>query len=178
VFAFVETPDDVRLGFKLGVDGFANLPGHNWDGTGDPKKFELSDDDLKKLAKKKTPVATLFSHAQAFGQVKAVSDFHAKTLKRLLDNDVDLVLGSDDQQRTNRAELNYWFNLGTLDYGRLLKVVCENTPRAIFPDRKIGKIEDGFEASFLVLLDTPMDNILKLRAISFKVKNGVVLKGR
>jgi hypothetical protein len=176
VYAFTETAEDVRLAFKLGVDGLANMPGHNWDGVGDTKKYELSDDDLKKLAKKKTPVATLFSHALANGQRSAVTAFHAKTLKRLLDNDVNVVLGSNDPQRSNRAELNYWFNLPNIDYARLVKVICENTPRAVFPDRKIGKIEDGFEASFLVLSDTPMENILKIRAISFKVKNGLVLK--
>jgi hypothetical protein len=176
VFAYAETPEDVRLGLKIGVDGFANMPGHNWDGSGDPKKFELADEDVKKLAKKKIPVATLFSHAQAYGPVKAIQDFHTKTLKRLMENDVNLILGSDDPQRTNRAEMNYWFNLGSIDYGRMLKVICENTPRAIFPNRKIGKIEEGYEASFLALLDTPLDNIMKLRAISFKVKNGVILK--
>jgi imidazolonepropionase-like amidohydrolase len=53
--------------------------------------------------------------------------------------------------------------------------MCENSPRAIFPKRKIGKIEDGYEASFIVLSDNPLDNILKIRAISFKVKNGKVL---
>jgi len=174
VFAHVETAEDVALAIKLGVDGLANLPGHNWDGSGDAKQYTLSDDDLKKLAKKKIPVATLFSHAQGNANA-AVQEFHLKTIKSLFDQNVNLVLGSDDQQRTGRVELNYWFNLGGLGYDKLLKVMCENTPRAIFPKRKIGKIEDGYEASFIVLSDNPLVNILKIRAISFKVKNGKVI---
>jgi hypothetical protein len=176
VYAHVETAEDLRLGLKLGADGFANLPGHNWDGTGETKKFELSDADLKALSKKKTPLVLLISHAQGAANRAPVQEFHKKTLKRLLDANVNVVMGSDDPQRTLRMELNYWFGLGQLDDTRTLKILCENTPRAIFPKRKIGKIEDGYEASFLVLSDNPLTNVLKTRVQAFKVKNGVLLK--
>ena len=176
VFAHIETAEDVRLGIKLGVDGFANLPGHNWDGMGDLKKYELTDADLKLLVKKKSALVTLFSHAQTSMNNPAVKDFHVKTLKRLLENDVNVVLGADDPQRGSRAELNYWYMLGEIDYARVLKVLCENTPRAIFPKRKIGKIENGYEASFLVLSDNPLGNILKIRVADFKMKNGQLVK--
>ncbi len=176
VFAHVETAEDLRLGLKLGVDGFANLPGHNWDGVGDSNKFELSAADIKTLVKKKIPLVLLLSHAQAAANRAAVQGFHKKTLKSLLDANVIVAMGSDDPQRTLRMELNYWFGLGELDDARTLKVLCENTPRAIFPNRKIGKIENGYEASFLVLTDNPLTNVLKARVQAFKVKNGVLLK--
>lgn len=176
VFAFVETADDLRLGLKIGVDGFANIPGHNWDGTGDTKKFDLSDADLKALAKKKTPTTLLLSHAQASANRAAVQEFHSKLLNRLHSANVNVLMGSDDQQRTTRMELNYWFGLSELDNARTLKVLCENTPRAIFPKRKIAKFQDGYEANFLVLNDNPLSNILKARVAVFRVKNGVLLK--
>lgn len=176
VFAHVETAEDVRLGLKIGVDGFANLPGHNWDGAGDVKKFELSDADLNLLAKKKTAVVTLFSHGQSAQPRPAVQEFHTQTLKRLLEKNVNLVLGSDDMQRTIRTELNYWYTLGYVEYAKVLKALCENTPRAIFPKRKIGRIENGYEASFLVLNDNPILNILKIRSSAFKMKNGKFIK--
>lgn len=176
VYAHVETGDDVALGIKLGVDGFANMPGHDWDGNGDSKKFEISDADLKLLVKKKTPMALVLSHAQAAPNRAAVQEFHRKTLRKLLDANVNVIMGSDDSQRTLRMELNYWFGLGDMDDARTLKVLCENTPRAIFPGRKIGKLDDGYEASFLVLSDNPLSNVLKTRVIAFKVKNGTLLK--
>jgi imidazolonepropionase-like amidohydrolase len=176
VFAHVETVEDLRLGMKLGVDGFANLPGNNWDGSGDAAKYELSDDDLKKLAKKKTPVTTLFSHSQTLTSRKGAPAENLKLLNRLFANDVNVVIGSDDPQRTIRSELNYWFTLGVLDNKKVLKVLCENTPKAIFPKRKIAKIEDGYEASFLVLDEDPFLNPQKARMTRFKVKQGVILK--
>lgn len=171
VYAHVETAEDVQLAIKLGIDGIANLPGNTWDGSGDAKRFEISDDDLKKLAKKKIPVITALSHAQGNNN-PAIQELHMKTLRRLVENNVWIALGSDDMQRTGRAELNYWFNLNNLSYETMLHIMCENTPRAIFPNRKIGKIADGYEASFVVLSDNPLVNILKTRAIAFKIKNG------
>lgn len=177
VYAHVETAEDVRLGLKIGVDGFANVPGHKWDGKSDLSKYELSDDDLKKLAKKKIPVVALLSQGQsASREQKTVQEFHAKTLRRMFGYDVHLVAGSDDIQRTIRTELNYWFSLGGLNHVKALQSLCEYTPAAIFPNRKIGKIAEGYEASFIVLREDPSANILKMRMQAFKVKNGNIYK--
>lgn len=176
VFAWVEAGDDVRLGIKVGVDGFANLPGYNWDGSGNPDRFQISNDDMKKMVKKKMPVATLLSHAQSASVKPAVKEFQSKMFIRLLEGGVNLIVASDDPQRTIRGEINYLNNLAQNNGANILRMLCENTPMAIFPNRKIGKIKDGYEASFLVLGDDPFSNILKIRASEFKVKNGIVFK--
>ncbi|MFN8301226.1 MAG: hypothetical protein U0U46_01945 [Saprospiraceae bacterium] len=176
VFAYVLNADDMRAGIRIGVDGFANLPGHDWDGNGDTKAFELGDEDLKKMAKKKMVVVPLFSHAMGAANRAAVQEYQGKTLKRMNEAGVVIAIGSDDPQRTIRNELNYWYQLGSLSNLDLLKVLCENTPRAIYPKRKIGKFDEGYEASFLVLNDNPLQNILKVRLISMKVKKGELMK--
>ena len=175
VIAHVETAADLRLGLKIGVSGFANLPGHNWDGSGDSTKYQLSDDDLKKLAKKKTPVAPLFSHAQTQSPRKGAAEAQAHLFQRMLADNVNVVAGSDDTQRTLRSEINYWFQFGNLDNAQAIKILCVNTPQAIFPKRKIGHFDEGYEANFLVLSDNPLQNILKLRLIAFMVRNGKIL---
>lgn len=175
VIAHVSTPDDLRLGLQLGVDGIANLPGHNWDGIGGPERFELTNDDLKKLAKKKLAVTPLFFHAQGASNLAVVQQWQAKTLQRLFENGVNVVIGSDDSQRTLRAELNYWRTLPSLNALAALKVLCENTPRAIFPERKIGKFAEGYEASFLTLTENPLaTNTLVLRTSPLRMKRGQV----
>ena len=176
MFAHVETAEDLRLGMKLGVDAFGNVPGNNWDGSGDAAKYDLSDDDLKKLAKKKTPVVALFSHSQTVSGRTGAQEANGKLLKRLFDNNVNIVIGSDDPQRNIRSELNYWFSLGVQDNKKVLKALCENTPKAIYPKRKIGKFDDGYEASFLVLTSNPLENFQKARLPVMKVKQGVILK--
>jgi hypothetical protein len=176
VFAHVQTLADLRLALELGVDGLANLPGYDWDGTSQPDQNQLTDQDLKLLAKKRTVVIPQFSQFQNQLPRKGVREQQYKTLKSLLDAGVNVVIGSNDPQRTIRTELNYWSGLGEFDYAPLLKVLCENTPRAVLPNRKIGRFSEGYEASFLVLKDNPLVNLLKIRLIELKVKNGLIVK--
>jgi imidazolonepropionase-like amidohydrolase len=46
------------------------------------------------------------------------------------------------------------------------------TPAAIFPDRKIGRFEEGYEASFLALAGNPLDDFEAVQAIVLRVKQG------
>jgi hypothetical protein len=176
VYAHIETIEDLRLGLKLGVDGFANIPGHDWNGSGDSTRFMFTAADIKKLEKKKTVIIPTIGHLQQLGNPPATVKLMQHSLKMLNGSKANIVLGSDDSQRTTFSEINQIRQLGAISSTQLLKIFCQDTPAAIFPNRKIGKIAEGYEGSFLVLLDDPMTNILKLRATSFMVKNGVVLK--
>ena len=176
VYAAIENAADVQLALKLGVDGLANLPGKNWDGKTDKSKYDISTDDLKRMAKKDVVVIPLFSHALGGPLSSDLQAYQSDLMTRMLANNVQVAIGSNDPQRTTRSELNYWFQFGSLNAQQALKILCENTPQAIFPKRKIGRIADGYEASFVVLSDNPMGNLLKVRAISFLVKDGMVMK--
>lgn len=177
VYAHVENASDLRLAVQLGADGIANLPGMLWNGEGDKSIYELTDADIKWLEKKQTVIIPLLSKAQINGTVNEnLKTFQAQTLTRLLNSQANVAIGSDDTQRTTRTEFNYWFGFNQLNSEAALKVLCERTPRAIFPERKIGRIDAGYEASFLVLDDNPIGNLLKTRIISLKVKNGILLK--
>lgn len=173
--AFVETAADARLALKIGADGLANLPGYNWDGSGDLKNLELTLDDFKKMAKKKMFVTPLFAANQGNIGKAAVLNFQTQTFERIMASGVSMVMGSNDPSRTSRVELGYWFNIGKNNYLKLIRAACETSPQSIFPKRKIGKIENGYEASFLVLDQDPSQNLLILRMISMKVKNGIIL---
>lgn len=176
VFAHVANAADVRLAVKIGVDGIANLPGMQWNGAGDTKAFDLTEEDIKLLVKKQTAIIPLLSQAQNNNSnTEALRAYQRATLKKLFAAGANVLVGSDDPVRTIRSEVNYWFSLGEIPTAAALKTICERTPQAIFPKRKIGKIESGYEASFLVLEDNPLGNLLKLRAVAFKVKNGVLL---
>ena len=48
------------------------------------------------------------------------------------------------------------------------------TPRSIFPHRRIGALEPGFEASFLVLAANPVERFDATKDIRLRVKQGCV----
>jgi imidazolonepropionase-like amidohydrolase len=48
----------------------------------------------------------------------------------------------------------------------------QSTPRAIFPSRRVGCLEDGCEASFLVLDGDPSRDLSRTGSIRLRVKDG------
>ncbi len=58
---------------------------------------------------------------------------------------------------------------------RLLRLATMDTPRAIFPERRVGCLRSGCEASFLVLEANPLLGMAAIRDIRWRVKDGVLL---
>ncbi len=52
---------------------------------------------------------------------------------------------------------------------------CETTPATIFPGRKIGRLRDGYEASFPILAGDPIADFAHLGGIRLRVKLGRML---
>ena len=51
----------------------------------------------------------------------------------------------------------------------------EDTARTIFPERRIGRFEEGWEASFIVLDGNPLEDFGAVERIGLRVKEGRVL---
>ncbi|MFN4081857.1 MAG: amidohydrolase family protein [Saprospiraceae bacterium] len=173
VVARIETAADLSFGLKIGVSGFANIPGFDWDGQGSSADYALSDADIKKLAKSKIWIAAQLSNGV---QNEAATKFNREQLKRMLNAGVRVTIGSNDIQRTTRREINYWYQNGIAPPEQILRILCETTPQAIYPKRKIGKIEQGYEANLLFVRGDPMSNLLKIRDIAFRMKGGVIVE--
>lgn len=56
-----------------------------------------------------------------------------------------------------------------------LNALSVAAPGVIFPGRKIGRLEPGWEASFLVLDADPTKDITAIRGIRYRVKQGVLV---
>lgn len=55
---------------------------------------------------------------------------------------------------------------------RLLILGSEVTPRSMFPNRRIGRLDEGYEASFLVLAGDPITDFGQVREIKARFKQG------
>jgi imidazolonepropionase-like amidohydrolase len=58
----------------------------------------------------------------------------------------------------------------------LLKMWAEATPKSIFPNRRIGALSEGYEASFLALEGNPIEDLTNVRKIKVRFKQGFVLE--
>lgn len=101
---------------------------------------------------------------------------HARNLRLLRRHGVPLALGSDAYEGTSLGEAMYLRGLGVVDNGALLEIWSMTTPRAIFPDRRVGCLEERCEASFLVLGGDPIADFAHVRDIELRVKEGRVIR--
>jgi hypothetical protein len=104
-----------------------------------------------------------------------VQEVQRDNLRRLARHGVRLAVGRDVAGRTAREEFDALHGLGVLDARALLRAWTE-TPRAIYPGRRVGKLADGYEASFLALARDPLVDVGAVRDIALRVKQGCVLQ--
>jgi imidazolonepropionase-like amidohydrolase len=96
-----------------------------------------------------------------------------QNLSQLRDEGVTLVVGSDAAPGVGTLnEIGFLRKTGIFSNLELLKMWWEITPTTIFPQRKIGCFEEGFEASFLVLGNDPTCDLSALENIRMRVKQG------
>jgi imidazolonepropionase-like amidohydrolase len=100
---------------------------------------------------------------------------HSRNLQLLKKYGVRIAIGSDEYRQTSVREAFYLHRLSVFTNAELLRIWCENTAAAIYPHRNIGHLEEGYEASFLVLRGDPLEDFSNTQKIELRVKQGEIL---
>lgn len=185
VSAHVETAADFHHALVAEVDEVNHLPGFRGDPgvrLPDPAVYEISESDARLAARLGTVVVTTVSGIREIDPAgpdsllrRKFDSLHARNVRLLHEHGVRLAIGSDDYGDTSVGEAMYLHGLGVMDNLALLKLWAEATPQAIFPERDVGCLREGCEASFLVLSGNPVDDFGHVRNIVLRVKQGHVL---
>ena len=64
---------------------------------------------------------------------------------------------------------------GFLPAADILKIATIDTPQLIFPDRALGCLDVGCEASFIAFAENPLDAIHTIRDVKYGVKDGILV---
>jgi hypothetical protein len=186
VSTHVETATDFHNALVAGVDEINHMPGFRPE-KGDWKKsdfsrFKISERDARLAARNRVVVVTTLisaiEHAlqKKEGEpFKELRDLLVHNLRLLKNSGVQVAVGSDSYRQTSLAEALSLRKLEAFDNRVLLKMWCEETAAAIFPHRKIGRLRQGYEASFLVLSDDPVQDFTNVQKIEMRVKQGEIL---
>lgn len=169
---------DFRNALAAEADEIVHLPGTGYR-PGDPvDSFRITGADAEAAAKAHIPVTTTVSWLD---EMKEEDPKHAEiardqivipNLKFLKAAGVKLLVGSDKFRRNTVPELRILRSLGIFSDKELLQMDTESTAQAIFPTRKIGKLQEGYEANFLVLDRDPAADLENLKSIRLRVKQG------
>jgi len=174
VSAHVWTAADFRAAIQGGVDQIAHVPGGR---SSNPAPFLLTDADAALAAARGVSVVTTVAQQRdsAITDQLLVSQL-GPNLRVLRKHKVPLLLGSDLFPATAAVEAAALKRSGIFSNLELLRMWSVTTPQAIFPKRKLGVLKPGYEASFLVLRGDPLVDFAATRAISLRVKRGVLLR--
>lgn len=169
---------DFRNAIAAGADEIVHIPGTGYR-PGDPVDgFQITAADAESAARAHIRVTTTVSWLD---EMKEEDPRHAEiardqivipNLKFLKAAGVKLLVGSDKFRRNAVPELQVLRSLDIFSDAELLRMDTEFTAQAVFPDRKIGELRDGYEANFLVLDRDPSADIENLKSIRLRVKQG------
>lgn len=173
VSTHVNTAMDFHNAVIAGVDEINHLPAR-WEVN------RIRDEDAKLAAEKGIVVVTTASLIKRLESAEPkkfekIKENMKENLRTLREHNVTVAIGSDiwgdnsSQEAIFLKEMNVFTNL------ELLKMWAENSAKTIFPNRKIGELKEGFDASFLVLEGNPLDNFNNVQRIKMRVKQGQIL---
>lgn len=179
VSAHVDTVADFRHAVTSGVDEMAHLPGYYIGADEDVKKYELIEADVKLAALRNITITPTASRNVDFVSEKQRAKINAtqtRNLKLLQKHGVRILIGADIYGASAGREAFYLHKLGLFSNLELLKIWCETTPQSIFPQRRLGRLQERYEASFIVLADNPLENFENVKSVRYRFKQGVILR--
>ncbi|HWN41411.1 MAG TPA: amidohydrolase family protein [Thermoanaerobaculia bacterium] len=193
VAVHIETARDFEVAVEAGADIIAHLPGWRVGETAGSDleigRWLISETAAREAAARGVMIETtaLASETLRSGkpeEAALIREIHRRNLETLRKAGVHLVLGSDLYNGTSLAEALFlgagdnlpgFESLAVMDNLEVLRLLAETTPQAIFPGRKIGKLAEGYEATFLTLSQDPLADLKALSSITRRFKRGVEL---
>ena len=186
VTTHIETASDFHNALVAGVDEIAHTPGFRPEKSDwtkyDVSRFKISEGDVRLAARNDVVVVTTLVSAIDHGLQKKegepfneIRDLLIQNLQLLKRHSVHIAVGSDSYRQTSLAEALNLRKLEVFDNRTLLKMWCETTVATIFPKRKIGRLKEGYEASFLVLDGNPLQDFTNVQKINKRFKQGEFL---
>lgn len=173
VSVHVNTAHDFHIAVQAGADEIAHLPGRRT-----PQPIDVQ--DAEEAARRGTVVVTTAGLINRYKEedperYAAVRETQIANLRMLKDAGATIAVGSDEYDDTSVEEVAHLRALGVFADAEILRMWTENCAATTFPVRRIGRLADGYEASFIVLEGNPLADWGATKDIALRVKDGRVL---
>lgn len=185
VAAHVMSAHDFKIAVAAGVDIVAHMPGfapgaafteddpHPYlaAAAADVRRYLIEPNDARRAAQDGVAVITTVSGADGPPTEAIAANFAA-----LKTAGVTLLIGSDRGEYNSVDEFVYLTGRNLMTPSDALRSLSVLTPRALLPQRKIGALSPGYEASFIALGGDPLATPAAVRNIRLVVKSGEELE--
>lgn len=184
VSTHVNTAFDFGVAVRAGADEINHLPGRfSYYREDDFEKYLIREADARLAGKKGifvVPTYSLFLYNDNKEKTftEEVRKVQRKNLELLHKHGVRIAFGPDSYNQTSQMEAFYIKDLGIFSNLELIRMWSEYTPQTIFPGRRIARLREGFEASFIALPENPLDDFEALKTITYRFKQGREIRVR
>ena len=187
VSTHIDTAADFRHAVLAGVDEINHLPQPDPRFSADLSAYVIDAATARLAASKGITVVTTASTTERLSGGALPADWlpgmranQRDNFRTLREAGVKLAIGSDGLSgertfATGRDEVRFIAKQGLADNLSILRMWARDTPRTIFPNRALGDLAPGYEASFLVLGADPLEDAANLERIALRVKQGFVM---
>jgi hypothetical protein len=178
VHAHIGTAQEFEKMLDAGVDGFAHTPGFSWRGDStNLSQYYLTDKMLKKASERDvilnpTAVINYARNKNDEMLLKKVAELQTDMIKRYRAYGGTIVPGTDKFGSTSKPMLDYYAQYINLPADDLVSIFTEEATEALLPDEKTGKLQEDYEASFLIFDQKPFENK------TWNAPESVYLKGK
>ncbi len=90
--------------------------------------------------------------------MQKIADLQTDMIKRYRALGGSIVPGTDFFAQTSQPMLDYYAKNIDLPSNELVSIFTEEATEALFDEPNFGKLEDGFEATFLIFEEKPFEN--------------------
>jgi Amidohydrolase family len=148
----VESAADFRLAAKAGVFAIVHTPYAAPKGKLTPANYRLTTADAALAAKEGiivVPTVTISLMEYDGKTLATVQAIQRHNLMVLRGAKVKMALGADNYSLSMHDEISTIRGFGLFDGAEVLNMATANGASLAFPDRKVGRLEIGYEASFI-----------------------------
>lgn len=180
IVAHVDTAADFKLAVEAGVHTIAHLPGYRIAKTLSVADYQLTDDVVKAAAAKAVTViptmaASVYHSAAHPKDASAIAGLYMHNLRLLQKYKVKLLTGSDRFEGSVLDEINALAGTGLFQPAELINMSTLTTAQWMFPQRRVGCLDLGCEASFAVYENDPVQDLARLAKPTLVIKQGAIV---
>lgn len=175
---------DFRAALDADADILTHLPCYQ-DSAADPDSpyFDvdvaedclISEEDARRAAETQM-VSTIILTEWAKDRPNDLVSWERQNLQKLRDAGAPLAIATNAYGSTLIPGLIAAFEKKVMPAPALLRLATMDTPRAIFPDRTVGCLDAGCEASFIAFEGNPLKDPKYLGRIGYRLKDGEPIK--
>lgn len=176
--AHIDTSFDFEVAARAGVDTIVHMPGIAIGPGNPPDKGALTDSAIAAAVESGAGVVLTAGVRPEFTAEEDREALHAlqrSNIRRLMEADVPVYIGTDRWQAMASYEVAYLIEIGAMTPAEAFAAWIA-TSQFVFPDRQIGQIAPGYEADLLVFSADPRESLEAMGMIEQAMKGGAWLE--